>query len=226
MILRIIMIIFVLAPLTPVGAQDDYNPILYAIRINQATYLREGPGVDHAIIATVPPDTQLEVNGESADWLHVHHDSQDAWMANWLKHTVLAPLTKFAHLPECTPEEYLEFAASSAGFDIMRHFDMSVAAHARRGTLSADTYITYRNAVWSLAPPCSPLFEFVLWKTLLYAELLTLNFQESVAPEAFDDPRVAALRADYDLHPSVAVTSDIYVFLEKYLPDVLAASTQ
>ena len=111
------------------------------------------------------------------------------------------PVDTTSFLPECTQDEIEAIALSPAWQELFEHWNRVYDEFLSSGTLHADQYLYYRNTVWENLPTCSPLFEYAIWSTLAYAELLALNLQQRLLPNAEMDPSVAALHAEYDIHP-------------------------
>ena len=212
---RLLMVVTVLFAVSVLAtSQEEYSPVHYTIRLNTDTNLRAEPDRNADLIATAPAQTVLTVTGETDDWLLVTYQEHEVWMANWLGHTPLpppvtqalidnpiAPLIPFSRLPECTADDYDDVASSELANGVFSHLYRVAFQHVRGATLSSHDYLLHRDAIWSVAPICSPLFEAYVWLTLSYAETLLINYQLDVAPEARDDPRVAALHEAWNTHP-------------------------
>ena len=121
-------------------------------------------------------------------------------------------------MPECTQEEFEAIVLSPTWQELFAHSNRVNQAHTSGGSLRADQYIYFRNTVWENLPTCSPLFEYAIWSTVWFAELLLLNFQGKHLPYERADAGVAALHGGYNSHPILELQQILFEAWDKHLP--------
>ena len=128
------------------------------------------------------------------------------------------PVDVSSFLPECTTDEFREIVTSPAWQELFQQFQSYFKAHISGGALDAVEYLRIRNIIWENLPTCSPLFEYAIWITFLYAELLALNLQQRLLPNAETDPSIAALHAGYYPHPFAEIERKLFEAWERHFP--------
>ena len=229
----------------PLLAQVEYDPADYRIRVNATVNLRGGPGTEFEIITTIQAGAELQVVAETDQWFAVVHEGQQAWLANEFDYTRLEPtptpepsptieptptaeptptiqqpppVSITSVMPECTREEFIAIVHSPTWQELFVHWNRVSQAHGSGGSLRADQYLYYRNTVWANLPTCSPLFEYAIWSTVWYAELLLLNFQDNHLPYERADAGVAALHGGYDSHPLIGFHTKLLEAWNRHFP--------
>ena len=129
-----------------------------------------------------------------------------------------SPVDTTSFVPECTQDEFVAIVLSPEWQELFAQFGIYHDTYATGEALNALDYIWIRNTVWENLPTCSPLFEYAIWITFLYAENLAKNLQLRLLPSAETDPSVAALYAEGNSHPLALIERKLLEAWDRHFP--------